>query len=181
MRTLLSLMSLIGLGVVAPAQEPPRPRTDKEPAYAPSPPTVVMAQATGDGMKVNYDVRVTKLVAWTENVEVLQEVDGKDVKTLVAVQKVRPVSMFEHKVMQLGGEGTRVVNVEGKTVKPEDAIKRLKEKTPVLLSQGGPPDPYYLQTTKPDTLILIFPQSPPQKVAPMAPEGAAPALPLPKA
>jgi hypothetical protein len=139
-----------------------------------------MAQAAGDGLKVNYEVRVTKRVAYTETVEVLQKVDGKDVKKLVDVQKVRPVSLFEHKVVQLGAEGTSVVTVEGKTVKPEDAIKQLKEKTPVLLSQGGPPDPYYLQTTKPDTLILIFPQSPLQKFAPMAPEGATPALPKPK-
>jgi hypothetical protein len=180
MRSLLSLMALIGFVGVSAAQEPPRPSTNKEPVYAPAPPTVVMVQAAGDGLKVNYQVRVTQPATYTERVEVLQKVDGQDVKKLVYVPKVRWVSTFENMIMQLGGEGTSVVTVEGKTVKPEDAIKRLKEETPVLLSQGGPPDPYYLQTTKPDTLILIFPQSPPQKVAPMAPEGATPALPKPK-
>jgi uncharacterized protein YkwD len=183
MRTLLSLIALIGFVGVSATQEPTKPKTDKEPVYAPAPPTMVMAQAAGDGLKVNYQVRVTKLVTYTEKVEVLQKVDGKDVKKLVNVQKCRPVSVFENKIMQLGGDCPSIMTVEGKPVKPEDAIKRLKDKTPVLLSQGGPPDPYYLQTTKPDTLILIFPLPPAQKVAPMpmAPEGATPALPKPKA
>jgi hypothetical protein len=173
-------MALIGFIGVAAAQEPPRPRTDKEPVYAPAPPTIVIVQAAGDRLKVNCEVRVTKLEMYIENVEVLQKVDGKDVKKFEVVTKCRPVSILEKKIMQLGGDGVSIMTAEGKTVKPEDAIKRLKDKIPVLLSQGGPPDPYYLQTTKPDTLILIFPQSPAQKVAPMAPEGTTPALPKPK-
>lgn len=170
MRTPLSLMALIGFVAVAPAQEPPRPMTDKEPVYAPAPPSVAMAKAAGNGMKVTVEVRVTKQVTYTENVEVLEKVDGKDVKKLVGVQKTRSVSMSDPRVLLLGGDGTSVINVEGKPVKPEDAIKRLEKQTPILISYGGPPQPFYLQTTKPDTLILILPLATPQPIGPTLPK-----------
>jgi hypothetical protein len=168
MRTLLSLMALLGFVAVAPAQEPPRPRTDKDPAYAPMPPEVVLAMAVGDKGEIHVDVRVTKYVTYTESVEVIKKVDGKDVKSVVPVTKTRSVSIMEAKKFDLAKEGTSVITADGKPLKLEDAIKRLEKKTPILISYGSP-DPYHLQTTKPETLILILPLATPQ------PEGATPA------
>jgi hypothetical protein len=172
MRTLLSLMALIGLAGVAPAQEPPRPKTDKEPAYAFMPPTVALATAVGDKGEISVEVRVTKQVQVNEPIEVLKKVDGKDLKEVVMMTKTKSVSLMEVKKFHLGEKGASVITVDGKPVKLEDAIKRLEKKTPILISQGGQPDPYYLQTTKPDTLILVLPLPAPQPFLPMPPKGS---------
>lgn len=174
MRTLLSMIILFGVAGIAPAQEPPRPKTDKdkEPAYAPMPPTLVLATAVGDKGEIHVDVRVTKYVNYTESVEVIKKVDGKDVKSVVPVTKTRSVSIMDTSKFDLAKEGTSVITADGKPLKREDAIKRLEKKTPILISFDGPPDPYYLQTTKPDTLILIMPA--PQLAVPAVPGGPMP-------
>lgn len=155
----LAILTVVLFATATGAQGPPRPKTDKdkEPAYAPMPPEVVLATAVGDKGEIHVDVRVTKYVTYTESVEVIKKVDGKDVKSLVPVTKTRSVSIMEAKKFDLAKEGTSVITADGKPLKLEDAIKRLEKKTPILISFGGPPDPFYLQTTKPDTLILIMP------------------------
>lgn len=161
MRTLWSLIALIGMAGIAPAQEPAKPKTDREPAYATMPPEVVLAMAVGDKGEIHVDVRVTKYATYTESVEVIKKVDGKDVRSVVPVTKTRSVSIMEAKKFHLAEKGASVITADGKPVKLEDAIKRLEKKTPILMSYGGPPDPYHLQTTKPDTLILIVPMATP--------------------
>jgi uncharacterized protein YkwD len=174
MRTLLSLMALLGFVAVAPAQEPPPPRTDKveEHAYAPMPPVVVLYTGVGDKGEIHVEVRETKYVTYTENIEVIKKVDGKDVKSVVPVAKVRSISIMVTKQFPLDKEAAQVITANGKPVKLEDAVKRLEKKTPILISYGGPPDPFYLQTTKPETLIFIVSTAPnaPQPVAPMPPK-----------
>jgi hypothetical protein len=165
-------MALIGIAGIAPAQEPTKPKTDKDPVYAPMPPQVALATAVGDKGEINLEVRVTKYVTYTENVEVLKKVDGKDVKSVVPVTKTRSVSIMETKKFDLAKEGRSVITADGKPLKLEDAIKRLEKKTPILMSYGGPPDPYHLQTTKSDTLILIFPLAAAQPAVPMPPKGS---------
>jgi hypothetical protein len=172
MRKLLSLMALIGMTGVAPAQEPTKPKTDKEPAYAYMPPTVALATAVGDKGEISVEVRVTKQVQVCEPIEVIKKVDGKDVKEVLMVTKTKSVSLMELKKFHLAEKGASVITADGKPVKLEDAIKRLEKKTPILMSYGGPPDPYHLQTTKPDTLILILPLTAPQPVVPMPPKGS---------
>jgi hypothetical protein len=167
MRTLVSLVALIGIAGIAPAQEPTKPRTDKEPAYAPMPPMVVLATLVGDKGEINVDVRETKYVAYTENVEVIKKVDGKEVQSAVPVTKTRSVSVMVAKKFDLAKEGTSVITADGKPLKLEEAIKRLEKKTPILISFGGPPDPFHLQTTKPETLIIILPL--PQPAVPVVP------------
>ncbi len=171
MRTFLSLMVLIGVAGVAPAQEPTKPKTDKEPVYASMPPEVVLATVRDKG-EIHVDVRETKYVTYTENVEVIKKVDGKDVKEVLPVTKTRSVSITVAKKFDLAKKGASVTTADGKPVKLEDAIKRLEKKTPILMSYGGPPDPFYLQTTKPETLILIFPLTAPQPAVPMPPKGS---------
>lgn len=170
MRTLWSLLALIGMAGIAPAQELTKPRTDKELAYAPTPPSVALATAVGDKGEINVEVRVTKQVQVGEPIEVIKKVDGKDVKEVLMVTKTKSVSLMEFKKLHLAEKGASVITVDGKPVELEDAIKRLEKKTPILISQGGPPDPYHLQTTKSDTLILILPWPAPQPVVPMPPQ-----------
>ena len=51
----------------------------------------------------------------------------------------------------------RIVDLKGKRLSSDEVLKRLKAKTAVLISVSGHmPDPYYLQTTKPGTLIAIL-------------------------
>lgn len=171
MQTLLSMMTLLGMAGIVPTQEPTKPRTDKEPAYAFLPPSVAVATAVGNKGEIHVDVLETKLVTYTENVEVIKKVDGKEVKSVVPVTKTRSVSIMVAKKFDLAKEGTSVITADGKPLKLEDAFKRLEKKTPILMSYGGPPDPYHLQTTKPETLILIFPLTAPQPAVPMPPKG----------
>jgi hypothetical protein len=151
---------------------PPRPKTDKdnEPAYAPMPPMVVLATAVRDKGEIHVDVRETKQVSYTENVEVIKKVDGKEVKSAVPVTKMRSISVMVAKKFDLAKEGTFVITADGKPLKLEDAIKRLEKKTPILISFGGPPDPFHLQTTKPETLIIVLPA--PQLSVPAVPGGS---------
>ncbi len=61
----------------------------------------------------------------------------------------------------------RIVDLQGKRLSSDEVLKRLKAETAVLISvSGNMPDAYYLQTTKPGTLIAIlgFPVMPAPKL-----------------
>lgn len=68
------------------------------------------------------------------------------------------LSMDYHEATQLPEESqNRIVDLNGKKLKRDEAIERLKEKTPVLISVSGRmPDVFHLQCTKADTLIVIL-------------------------
>lgn len=51
----------------------------------------------------------------------------------------------------------RILDLTGKRLSQEEASKRLASITPVLVSvSGGMPDPFFLQTTKSDTLVVVL-------------------------
>ena len=50
-----------------------------------------------------------------------------------------------------------VLDVQGKKVDRKTLPDRLKGRTPVLLALDGRPEPFDLQTTRPDTLIVVIP------------------------
>lgn len=152
------------------------PLTTKDPAYAPLPPQVAMATAMDNEAEVTVEVKETKQVSVSVPEHVTKKVDGKDVKEVVMATKTMSVSVIELKKFDLAKQVLSFATAEGKPVKREDAIKRLEKKTPILISYG-PPDPWHLQTTKPDTLILIFPMAVPQPVAPGVPTPPAPVKP----
>lgn len=57
----------------------------------------------------------------------------------------------------------RILDLKKNRLSREEALKRLASSTPVLVSVSGRmPDPFYLQCTKPDTLIVVLgiPSSP---------------------
>ena len=58
---------------------------------------------------------------------------------------------------QIRGPRARVTDVNGTDLTRQQVVKRLEKETPVLISLSGQmPDPYYLQLTKPDALIVIL-------------------------
>jgi hypothetical protein len=174
MRTILSFAVLFSLVAAAPAADPPKP--DKEaPQYAPAPPTVMLAKAVSTDGKVTLKVTIRECVfldeAYTVTQEIIKKVDGKDVKELVPVTKTRKVCKAVQKEVDvpLADSGVAVTDLEGKAISPADLLKRLEKQSPILRSWGGSPDPYYLQTTKPDTLILVTPLPPALPVVPAPP------------
>ena len=63
----------------------------------------------------------------------------------------------------------RVLDLRGKRLSADEVFERLDSKTPVLVSVSGRmPDPFYLQCTKPDTLIVVLgiPSSPAPELLP---------------
>lgn len=51
----------------------------------------------------------------------------------------------------------RVLDLKGRRLGRDEAVQRLNAKTPVLVSVSGQMlDPFYLQCTKPDTLIVVL-------------------------
>ena len=52
---------------------------------------------------------------------------------------------------------SRIVNLNGKRLSSKEVLKRLKSSKAILVSVSGKmPNAYHLQTTKPDTLIVIL-------------------------
>lgn len=64
-------------------------------------------------------------------------------------------------VLQKGGPSqlseSRVVDIKGDELRREQVLKRLSQETPVLVSVSGEiPEPYYLQLTNAEALIIIL-------------------------
>lgn len=64
-------------------------------------------------------------------------------------------------ILRIGGPSqlvaSRVVDLKGKELSPEQVAKRLSSEIPVLVSVSGQmPDAYYLQLTSTDALIIIL-------------------------
>lgn len=176
MRTVLSLAVVFSLVAAAPAADPPK--------ITGTMPGLVLAQAASkDGkvmLTVKYPVTSYKTVNETVNVEVVRKVDGKEVKVLVPETVTKMVVITEWKVteVRLGDAGVAVTDATGKAVSRDDVLKRLEKETAILRAVGGPADPFYLQTTKPDTLVLVTPIPPPQPATP-APGGKVVPTPIP--
>lgn len=63
--------------------------------------------------------------------------------------------------LKLGGPSplaeSRFMTIEGQELEIKDVVSRLQKPQPVLISVNGDmPEPYYLQTSRPETLILIL-------------------------
>ena len=148
-----------------------------EPAELPKdvPPVVGTAIVSDDSEAWAVEVSIPK-VTW----EVVGEerpkvewprfkVDVKEAALTLSMAYPRATQMAEH--LQ-----NRVVDLKGKRLDRDDALKRLKQKTPVLVSVSGRmPDAFYLQCTKPDTLIVILgiPNSPAPGILPQPRQAAA--------
>jgi uncharacterized protein YkwD len=177
MRTILSLAVVFGLVVAAPAADPPK--------ITGTMPSLVLAQAASKYGKVTLTVKFHetfwKDVVETYQVEELRTVDGKQVKVTVPKTVTKKVSLvvWKETEVHLGQPGVSVSDATGKVITPDDVLKRLEKETAILRAVGGPADPFYLQTTKPDTLVLVTPPPlpPPQPATPVPSGKITPAIP----
>lgn len=73
-------------------------------------------------------------------------------------ETILTLSMGYHPATQLSDNAqNRVLDLKGRRLSRKEVLKRLTAKTPVLVSVSGRmPDPFYLQCTKPDTLIVVL-------------------------
>lgn len=100
-----------------------------------------------------WSIRLTvPTVAW----ELAGEIVPKQRWTELKVDVLR-----DTRTLRMGGPSqllpSRVVDLKGKELPREEVLRRLARETPVLVSVSGKMvDPYYLQLSRPDTLIIIL-------------------------
>ena len=120
--------------------------------------TAVLSPSSNPGDDDKWSIRlVVPKVAW--------EVVGKERPKVewprfnVAVEEaVLTLPMGYHPATQLSDNAqNRVLDLKGRRLSGDEARKRFAVQTPVLVSVSGrTPDPFYLQCTKPDTLIVVL-------------------------
>ncbi len=154
----LSLMTALLFAATAWADEPALPKT-----CLCSPPQTALARAVKNGDALEIKLKLVKAVAetHTKNVTVkkIKIVDGKQVEheeqQQVSVCVMKPVGWNEV-TLKTETIGVTVYDIQGKPVAWEKVAKALTKDTPVLISVE-PVDPFYLQTMKPETLVIVGP------------------------
>jgi hypothetical protein len=158
---LFAILGLIASANLALAEQPIA-------AIQPPPPTLMMASATTCCDSVTLRIQTVQFVPATQEMKVkvpITEVKwekGRQVehtrmveqRQLVTVNKAVPAAVVE---LPLDGAAVCVFELNGKPVAPKKVSQMLKKETAVLVSFGGPVDPFYLQTTKSGTLIVQVP------------------------
>ncbi|MEY4565323.1 MAG: hypothetical protein RLY14_293 [Planctomycetota bacterium] len=120
------------------------------------PPVIGTAISANDSE--NWAVQLTiPRITWKIVGEQRSKIEWPELQVKVE-ETVLKLSMDYHPATQLSEESqNRLVDLNGRRLKRDEAVKRLKDKTPVLISVSGRmPDAFYLQCTKPDTLIVIL-------------------------
>jgi hypothetical protein len=141
-----------------------------EPAQtvAPGQPLLLMASATACDAAVTLRVRTVQMeptpLETVTQVPVRESVivNGKVVEQTRYVEERRqtttlravPGAVIE---IPVDGVAVSVQDLKGKPVTAANVARLLKKETAVLVSVSGPVDPFYLQTTKPGTLIVQMP------------------------
>ncbi len=152
----LAILTVVLFATAAGAQEPALPKT-----CVCSPPQTALAKAVkiGDGLEIKLKLVKTEVKNVTKQIQVekVKVVDGKQVKYTetqeVTVCVAKPVGWRE---VTLNHEKAPVFvhDMHGKSVAWDHVAKALAKETPVLISVE-PVDPFYLQTMKPETLVIV--------------------------
>ena len=127
-----------------------------------------IAPLVGIAAAVSKDADDSREYAWSLRLhvpKVVWEITGKErpkrewsrIKADVEMLTL-DVQMGYSEATQLSeGSQNRLVDLNGKRLSREEALKRLAENAPVLVSVSGEmPDPFYLRCSKRDTLIVLF-------------------------
>lgn len=154
----LSLMTALLLAATAWADEPALPRT-----CLCSPPQTALARAVKNGDALELKLKLVKTIAETQTktatVKKIKVVDGKQVEyseqVPVTICVMKPAGWNEV-TLKTETVGVGVYDVQGKPVAWDKVAKVLTRDTPVLISVE-PVDPFYLQTMKPETLVIVGP------------------------
>jgi hypothetical protein len=174
MRHLISLTALAAFVAVATAAEPPLPKSTDQPM-------LLMAKATKGDNGVILHVRTPEMAPATRTVTrkvpvQIQKNVGGQIVTETQLQDVQQ----EMTVMQpvrwrtvdipVDGKEVAAYDVKGQEVGADKLVDRLKDEKPILASPFGAVDPFYLQTTKDDTLVVRIP---PEKLLAQPQQGGA--------
>lgn len=158
MKATLILMVVLGFVPDTPAADLPK--------ITGTMPSVVLARAALQGgtvkLTVKSPVTVCEPRTRTITVPVAKTVDGKKITELVTKDATEMVCVIKWEVreVRLGDAGVAVTDAAGKLVPQTEVLQRLEQETAILRAVGGPADIFYLQTTKPETLVLVTPSPP---------------------
>lgn len=117
---------------------------------------ITSSKPGGDNDEWSIELVVPK-VAWEVVGEERPKREWREFKVTVK-EAALTLQMGYHPATQLSENAqNRVLDLKGRRLKRDEALKRLDTKTPVLVSVSGRmPDPFYLQCTKPATLIVVL-------------------------
>ncbi len=161
MRHLICLTALAAFVSLAAAAEPPLPKSADQPI-------LLMAKATKSDKGVVLHVRLPELAPAARTVtrkvpvQVQKNVNGQIV-TETQLQDVQQQTTVMQPVrwrtldIPVDGKEVTAYDVKGKDVSADKVADQLKDEKPILAAAFGPVDPFYLQATKDDTLIVRIP------------------------
>lgn len=157
MRNLLLTTAFL-FAATAWADEPALPKT-----CLCSPPQTAVARVVKNGDTLEIKLKLVKTVAETQTkpatVKKIKVVDGEQLEYTeqisVMICVMKPVGWNEVTV-NTETIGVGVYDVQGRLVAWDKVAKALTKDTPVLISVE-PVDPFYLQTMRPETLVIVGP------------------------
>jgi hypothetical protein len=162
----LSLFVATAFALLAPAI---RVTADEPtPVLQPVSPTLMMASVTSSCNGVAIRIQTVQFTATLQEMKVKVPVTEKSWHKGKLVEHTK---MIEQRQMMtvlwptpgplvevpLDGSIVSVSELKGNPLPPSKVAQMLKKETAVLVSTSGPVNPYYLQTTKPGTLIVQMP------------------------
>ena len=140
--------------VFADAEVPASPPKDVPPVIG----TAVATPSSAEGDDDKWSIKlVVPKVAWEVIGEERPKLEWPKFNVTVE-EATLTLQMAYHRATQLSDNAqNRLLDLKGRRLRRDEALKRLAAKTPVLVSVSGKmPDPFYLQCTKPDTLIVVL-------------------------
>jgi len=120
--------------------------------------TAVAIASSTSGDDGQWSIRlVVPKVAWEVVGEERPKIEWPEFNVTVE-EAVLKLPMKYHPATQLSDNAqNRILDLTGRRLTREESEKRLVSNTTVLVSVSGRmPDPFYLQCTKPDTLIVVL-------------------------
>lgn len=169
MRSLASFVTLFAVIGTVVAQSPQPSGVATPPTYSAMPPELALARAALVDGKPSLTLTRRVTICASDSVPARdvpadrvagsgsEQVVPKDQIPIVCQTVFRPTRFLlegEHRII--------VTDLKGTALPAEEVLRRLEQQTPVLTSQGAPPDPYFLQTTRAETLVLLLPRATPQ-------------------
>lgn len=161
MRHLISITLLTAFVGVAVAADPPLPKSADQPM-------LVTAKATKSDKGVVLHVRLPEMAPGTKNttvkvpVQVQKIVNGQVVVETQLQDQQRQITVMQPVRWRtvdvtIDGKEVAAYDLKGNEVTADKLAEQLKDEKPILASPSGPVDPYFLQTTKADTLVVKIP------------------------
>jgi hypothetical protein len=154
----ISVLAVALVAATVQAEEPPLPKK-----CLCSPPQLGIAKATGSGNSLVIELKLVN-VKWVEEakdvtVEKIVVVDGKEQKVTETQKVGMMVAMpdgWTSRILKPQNIRFELYDIQGKPVAWDVVARSLAKETAVLVSVE-PVDPFYLQTTKSGTLVIVAP------------------------